>query len=821
MRITSSMYYKNMYSDNNSKLSKELFDVNKQIASGLQIQYAYDDVRTFTETMRLDNEIATIGQVSKSVESGYKVSTQTDSVLNEFQTTMDRSKSLLIQASNGSQSEASMDAIAAELRGIEEHLINLSNTSIDGKYLFSGSSTDVKPIDENGIYQGNDKALNAFAGNGISQQYNLTGEELFLGEEKLIKKEITSNVPQYNLSSKYPSFIDPTNTQEALIITPNDSIRDLMGDIDETSNSSSHFYLSGTKSDGTTFTEYITMEDSNKVDDLLTQIGNAYGNTSLMDVVNVSMNDFGEIVVQDKLKGSSKLDFHMVGAIDYAATATVDSANINDAIYGGSAGNIDNLKYGETDFDKIINGTTDVANKNLHIKKFVQSPFDETTSYVDPTFVTANYSMSREVASTGAGDDTLTITMDDGSGSTTTYTQVFNTDAQTTYEALKIQVEADGDFTVAIDGDNISFTLTAQGLEKSAFIDTDLDNDDGSATGAVTTTKVDVGATIVSDIESMLYDRVQFSKNGSSLTSNVSQIISETNEFATASTKLSEVADLSSGSSNSLDGESFILSGKTISGNSYNATIDLSSSGSTFSLDGGVNNYIIYDASSPRSSVSADNMTYQQLMDVVNMITTEKLPSTLNSADDYDKAVLDSNSSGNTYLTYDGKISFEDKTSSLTKATMSLYDSNAGNFSNEASVMSFQANNALTISNSKIDFFATFNEIIKSVENHKIYPDNENGDMRNIGIENAIDMIDDLQAHVGRSHASVGAQSNSLQNSLERSQILEISTMTLRSDTIDTDLAEASLTLAQLQLNYQAMLSTVGKVSQLSLVNYL
>ncbi|MEO1953698.1 MAG: flagellar biosynthesis protein FlgL, partial [Campylobacterales bacterium] len=95
------------------------------------------------------------------------------------------------------------------------------------------------------------------------------------------------------------------------------------------------------------------------------------------------------------------------------------------------------------------------------------------------------------------------------------------------------------------------------------------------------------------------------------------------------------------------------------------------------------------------------------------------------------------------------------------------------------------------------------------------------GDMRNIGIENAINIIDDLQAHVGRSHASVGAQSNSLQNSLERSQILEISTMTLRSDTIDTDLAEASLTLTQLQLNYQAMLSTVGKVSQLSLVNYL
>ena len=67
----------------------------------------------------------------------------------------------------------------------------------------------------------------------------------------------------------------------------------------------------------------------------------------------------------------------------------------------------------------------------------------------------------------------------------------------------------------------------------------------------------------------------------------------------------------------------------------------------------------------------------------------------------------------------------------------------------------------------------------------------------------------------------VGAQSNTLTNSLERTELLEISTMTLRSSVIDTDLAEASLELTQLTLTYEAMLSTVGRVSQLSLVNYL
>ena len=111
--------------------------------------------------------------------------------------------------------------------------------------------------------------------------------------------------------------------------------------------------------------------------------------------------------------------------------------------------------------------------------------------------------------------------------------------------------------------------------------------------------------------------------------------------------------------------------------------------------------------------------------------------------------------------------------------------------------------------------------MIVAVENHKNYPDSTNGDMRNVGIENAIAMMDDLQEHISRAHSMVGAQSNTLTNSLERTELLEISTMTLRSSVIDTDLAEASLRLTQLTLNYEAMQYTVGKVSRLSLVNYL
>ncbi len=702
MRITSSMYYKNIQ-EQSSRSNERLFDVNKQISSGLKIQYAKDGVGTFTETMRLDNEMATLGQIKKSTENGYKISNQADTVLNEFQKSMDRTRVLLLQASNdGTQSPASMDAISSELRGIEEHFKNLANTSINGQFLFSGSAVDVKPIAADGTYMGNDVSMNAFVGSGAQQTYNLTGAELFLGEEVLTQREITSNVPQYNLSARYPDFADVASKKNGTdtFIRSSDTIRDLMGDIDAVPNTGAfnHFYLSGTKSDGTAFNKKISMNDSDTIDELLIQIGNAYGNSADLKVVNVSLNSSGEIVIQDKIKGSSKLDFHMVGAVDYDHTNDVNGDGNND---DADVTDLSDLDAGEGNFDKIINSTSTATNTNLHIKEFVKSPY------------------------------------------------------------------------------------TAVGVTNNSGI---------------------------------AYDNTQFLKNGSKLSSNSPQVTRETNAFAKPSTKISEVADLSQGTADTLDGTHFTLSGTDINGNVYNATINFASAGSTFTIGG--NTYDIFNMANPRVAVDADEMTYQQLMDVTNMIVTGNLPAA-NTDVAYDAAINSSNLSGSTFLSYDGKIQFSDKTSGDTKATIALYDSNSGDFATDASVMTFNTNNALTIRDAKTDFFKSLDEMITAVENYKSYPDSETGEVRNVGIQNAISMLDDLMEHVGRSHSTVGAQSNSLTASLERTQTLEISTMSLRSSVIDTDLAEASLNLTQLINNYQAMLSTVGKVSKLSLVNYL
>ncbi len=696
MRITSGMYYKHVYGANNSQLNNKLYDVNKQISSKVKIQYAKDDVRIFSETMRLDNEINILGQIKKSTESGMKVSNQTDVVLNDFQTSLDKMKTLLVQAANASQNDISRNAIAVELRGLEDHFRNLANTSINGKYLFAGSDVDTKPIAEDGSYRGNDEAMSALIDSNVRQQYNLTGAQLFLGEDSTVKRSISTNVQSLNLSTKYPDYTD-INTQlegKEEFLTAGDTIRDMMGDTDnevDTANAKHFFYISGTQSDGSSFREKIAMSDEDSVGELLEKIGEAYGNTADVDVVNVSLNSRGEIVIQDKMQGSSKLDFHMVGATDFSGGTAADVTDIS------------NLNGAETNFETVM---SDTYTPGLFVKEFVKSDFAPT-------------------------DGTIT------------------TDA-------------------------------------------------------------------------LLYDQTQFSKDGSKLTSNVAQVVAGTNAFATPSTKLSEVAG------ESLDGKTFNLSGTDVYGNAYNVQIDLASTGSTFSLDtdnDGVYDNGTYDifnmAPTGRVATDADEMTYRQLTDVINMVVTGNIPAA-NTAANYDSAIRTSEDIGGTALTYDGKLEFNQLNSAHTQATISLFDASSGDFSTTTgSVMTFNANNALTVNDPKTDFFKTIDEMIRAVEENKLHPDSSDANPRNVGIQNAIAMIDDLQQHVTKSHSQVGAHSNSLNRALDRATLLEVSTVSLRSSVLDTDLAEASMQLAQLSLTYEAMLLTVGKVSKLSLVNYL
>ena len=273
--------------------------------------------------MRLNNEIETLQQSSDSSSKAKTFADNTDTALTSFSEKLDQFKVKLNQATTASNSPTSLQALANDMQGIRDYLVNLANTSINGQFLFSGSALSQKPVNSDGTYNGNAESLTAMVGSGVELPYNISGQSLFLGKDTDYNRAVSTNVTMYNQSKLNPATmtVDPNVTPTKVFLKDTDTIRDLVGDKNSvaTDDPKAVFYLSGKKSDGKTFSNVIEMDTSSKVSDLLQSIGNAYGNTATNKVVDVSLNARGQIEVKDLKSGSQLLDMNIFGAIDRTA----------------------------------------------------------------------------------------------------------------------------------------------------------------------------------------------------------------------------------------------------------------------------------------------------------------------------------------------------------------------------------------------------------------------------------------------------------------------------------------------------------------------
>jgi len=341
MRVTQFTTYNNFLLNQQNTLS-ELNKVTQELSTGKKIQNSYDNPTIFVNDLKFQEKINTFTEVKKSASFAQTFANETDTTLNDTVTTLNSFKTKLLDAANDTNNETSRKAIVTDLEGKLEHLKDLANTSIGGKYIFSGSKFGTKPINDEYKYQGNGKKVKAFLGAGVEREYNIDGKTLFLGRDNDYKKHLSLNVVQYNKMKQNPEFVvrgsdgklyidkdlkkhhkepdssaPPTNEP----ITPDSEVRMLTGvqdvyhsDTDTYSDGTSYFYLKGKKSNGENIDTKFSFTNSTKVSDLLNKIGKIYGNTPTSKVVDVSVNDMGEIQIKDLKSGKLVTDFFMVAS---------------------------------------------------------------------------------------------------------------------------------------------------------------------------------------------------------------------------------------------------------------------------------------------------------------------------------------------------------------------------------------------------------------------------------------------------------------------------------------------------------------------------
>ncbi|GAA8323646.1 flagellar hook-associated protein FlgL [Helicobacter pylori] len=828
MRVTFGSKYNQMNNYQNA-LQNKINDANTQIASGLKIRYGYQNSNINNQNLKFQYEENTLDQGIDVAQNAYTSTLNTDKALQEFSKTMEAFKTKLIQSANDVHSETSRTAIANDLERLREHMMNVANTSIGGEFLFGGSKVDRPPIDSEGKYHGNGEDLNALISSDNLVPYNISGQDLFLGTDKDKHKLITTNIKLFNQNKLHPDVMDAlehSSLPEEVFIKPGDTLRELIGDNDKdpTNDPKEFFYLQGIRPDGSSFKEkfalskaYQNKESATKVSDLLDKIGHAYGNTSQNKVVDVSLNNWGQIEIKNLTPGSENLDFHLISS-------------------DGDFDDLDALRSSAKRVTEYVKSPF-VTDRSLSQVKAVPNMYNPRVLEIPSVFVTKDNVLANKNTKLSEifGDSVETLKINASRLDNTSTIKIPN---------LPIGL----DIPILLDVKNSTIKDLKDAIkerfnnEVDVEIETNgrlriIDNSSNQSPISFALSTLDQKGLEVAGIptnNASEYQKTYFNKEGAKLESNVAQIAQ--NGAANGSTKLSEVAN------GSLENSVFNMKLNDVNGSFLEAQMILDNNGAFLSLPNGIK-IPLYDPTSADIKASKPNeVTYRQLMDAMsialNYSNTDPAiyqqisdnPTSKESKERFIELLKQAKGNLSVNLNEEGKVVIQDNMHSSTKMQFMLFDKDANDFSQNAlhsdkPSLKLNANNALIIDKPSVNFFDQLENIITSVRKGIYRPDalgdTYSSDMRNLGIQNGITLIDHLSDHIEKMIAKNGAHGKAFENIIRRNEVLKTQVQSIRGETTGTDMAETYNKFSNLTNNYNAVLASTNKINNLSLTKYL
>ncbi|GAA8122883.1 flagellar hook-associated protein FlgL [Helicobacter pylori] len=828
MRVTFGSKYNQMNNYQNA-LQNKINDANTQIASGLKIRYGYQNSDINNQNLKFQYEENTLDQGIDVAQNAHTSTLNTDKALQEFSKTMEAFKTKLIQSANDVHSETSRAAIANDLERLREHMMNVANTSIGGEFLFGGSKVDRPPIDSEGKYHGNGEDLNALISSDNLVPYNISGQDLFLGADKDKHKLITTNIKLFNQNKLHPDVMDAlehSSLPEEVFIKPSDTLRELIGDNDKdpTNDPKEFFYLQGVRPDGSSFKEKFVLDkayqnqgSATKVSDLLDKIGHAYGNTSQNKVVDVSLNNWGQIEIKNLTPGSENLDFHLISS-------------------DGDFDDLDALRSSGKRVTEYVKSAF-VTDRSLSQVKAVPNMYNPKALEIPSVFVTKDNVLANKNTKLSEifGDSVETLKI--------------NASRLDKTSAIKIpNLPINLDIPILLDVKNSTIKDLKDAIkerfnnEVDVEIETNgrlriIDNSSKESPISLALSTLDQKGLEVAGIptnNASEYQKTYFNKEGAKLESNVAQIAQ--NGAANGSTKLSEVAK------GSLENSVFNMKLNDVNGSFLKAQMILDNNGAFLSLPNGIK-IPLYDPTSADIQASKPNeVTYRQLMDAMsialNYSNTDPAiyqqisdnPTSKESKERFIELLKQAKDNLSVNLNEEGKVIIQDNMHSNTKMQFMLFDKDSNDFSQNAlhsdkPSLKLNANNALIIDKPSVNFFDQLENIITSVRKGIYRPDalgdTYSSDMRNLGIQNGITLIDHLSDHIEKMIAKNGAHGKAFENIIRRNEVLKTQVQSIRGETTGTDMAETYNKFSNLTNNYNAVLASTNKINNLSLTKYL
>ena len=202
MRIsTSQIYDQNIRSIMNNQ--EDLVKTQQQLATGKRIITPSDDPVGAAKVLRLTEEIDELEQFQRNNDLVTGSLEQQEAVLTNITNSINRARTLVVQAGSGILSDPDKRAIGAELEQIKLEIFDLMNTQdADGNYLYAGYQSANQAFEYNPASAGN--AITFVGDAGVS----------FVQLSNSSKIQSTSNGYEVfeNVLSRFNFSVDPAST---------------------------------------------------------------------------------------------------------------------------------------------------------------------------------------------------------------------------------------------------------------------------------------------------------------------------------------------------------------------------------------------------------------------------------------------------------------------------------------------------------------------------------------------------------------------------------------------------------------------------------
>ncbi len=150
-----------------------------RLSSQKDILNLSDDPIRAKQAIRFRDNIYDVTQFQKNIEFSKGLLERSESALQSIGDSLIRAKELSVAMSNDTYDANSRDATGREIREIMEEVVQLANSTFNGRFVFGGFRNQTPPLNLEGDYLGDDGALFLQVSKDNFRQVNLQARNLF------------------------------------------------------------------------------------------------------------------------------------------------------------------------------------------------------------------------------------------------------------------------------------------------------------------------------------------------------------------------------------------------------------------------------------------------------------------------------------------------------------------------------------------------------------------------------------------------------------------------------------------------------------------